>query len=75
MTKYVVTFTNDAGERREAVTELTEEEQRDCAWQAMRHGQPNWPPLENRYAACRAAALVPAEFAQKVPTVERVDLH
>jgi hypothetical protein len=77
MTKYSVTFTNNAGETREVVVELTKEEERDCAWQALSHGCPDgrWPPLENRYASNRAAAFVPAEFAWRVPAVECVTVN
>jgi hypothetical protein len=73
-TKYAVTFTSARGEQREVAVELTEEEQRDCARQATSHGCPGegWPPLENRYAANRAAASLPAEFVEKFPAVERV---
>jgi hypothetical protein len=76
-TKYAVTFTNARGETREIMVELTEEEEHDCARHALSHRCPDgrWPPLENRYAGNRAAALVPAEFAERVPDVECIDLH
>jgi hypothetical protein len=76
-TKYAVTFTNACGETREIVVELTEEEERDCAHQALTHGCPDgrWPPLENTYAAQRAAAGMPSEFVEKFPEIHRVIVH
>jgi hypothetical protein len=76
-TKYAVTFTSARGEQREVVVELTEEEQADCARQALSHGCPGegWPPLEKRYAACRAAAGLPPEFVETFPEIHRVIVH
>ena len=48
----------NTGERRVITVELTRPEVLDCLWQAVTHGYPaksGWPPLENTYAAARAA--------------------
>jgi hypothetical protein len=76
-TRYAVKFTNAHGKQCEVVVSLTEEEERDCARQAASHGCPDgrWPLLENTYAAQRAAAGMPAEFIEKFPAVERINLH
>jgi hypothetical protein len=76
-TKYAVTFTNVRGEQREVVVVLTEEELGDCARQATSHGCPGegWPPLENRYAATRAAEGMPPEFVETFPEIHRVIVH
>jgi hypothetical protein len=74
-TKYAVTFTSARGEQREVVVELTEEELSDCARQALSHGQTEWPPLERRYAATRAAAGMPPEFVGTFPEIHRVIVH
>jgi hypothetical protein len=72
--KYAVKFTNARGEQREVVVELTAEEWRDCERQALSHGCPGegWPPLENRYAANRAAEGMPPEFVGTFPEIHRV---
>jgi hypothetical protein len=75
--KFAVKFTSERGETREVVVELTEEEERDCARQALSHGCPGegWPPLEKTYAANRAALGLPSEFIWRFPTVERINLQ